>query len=119
MTPRRPGEKNRNSRCICVIYDLRESIESFCKHCVVAVDENEQPAATWCAHCSLRIQGSDESFFAIEISRVPHNEVCHRVTWRPRRPFNLARHMGGRDSDGQRCIVQGRGSFAAEICSWS
>src|SRR5262249_21482557 len=99
MAPRRPGEKNRNSWCVCVIYDLREPIESFCKHSVVAVDENEHLAAVGWAHCQLRIEGFDEISFAIEISRVTHNKVCRRVTWRPRRPLNIARRMGRRDSD--------------------
>ena len=114
-----PGEKNWNCGCVCVIYDLREAIEPFREHRIVPMDENEHLAPSGRAHSQLSIEGFDEAPFAIEIRTVAHNEICHRVAWGARRPFNLARHMRWWHSHRQSCVVDGLGSFTTEIRSWS
>jgi hypothetical protein len=53
VTPRRPGEQDGNSRCVCVVHDLREAIEPFREHRVVAVNENEHLAPSWRARGQL------------------------------------------------------------------
>src|SRR5689334_2828193 len=83
VSPRGPGEEDWYSRRICIIDDLCEAIEPFCKHRVVAMNENEHPALSGRPHSQLGIEGFDELFFAVEICGVANNEICFGITWRP------------------------------------
>lgn len=105
---------NRYGRGAGIVDDLREAVELFGEHDVIAMNEYNDSALSRGAVRQFPDRRFGERLLAAEITGYARHEISSKIARLRSRPFDMTLDVGRRHADRRRREIESARPFAAE-----